>query len=179
MARGQAQAADSQRNLTNTTGQGLGANASNIYSSLEPQLQAEATNPQGYSSGDMNAMRTGSAQALGGVTAGLTGQGMLTAARTNNSAGLTSALDQAGRQAGQQQSQNELGIEKSNADLKQKQQQAGLSALGDLNATELGNQTALLGQGVGALNARAAGQSELSSLIGAGGQLGAAWLGKK
>lgn len=158
MARGQAQAANKQLNLSNTTAANAGATAGNIYSGLAPQLSAEATNPQGYSPSDINAMQTASAQALGGATSGITGQANLQAARTRNSGGYATALDQAGQQAMQTQSQNDLGIQQANANLKNTQQQAALGALQGLYGTNVQQQTSLLGLGPGTLNARAAGK---------------------
>ena len=170
MARGQAGQADKQLGLSRGAAAISGTNAGNIYSSLEPQLESMATNPQGYSSGDLAAMNTASQQSLGGSTAGITGQGMLTAARTRNSAGIPEALDQAARTAGETQSQNALGIQENNANLKQKQQESALSALGGLYGENLGNQTSLLGQGAGDLQGRAAGggwAQGFSSVLGA------------
>lgn len=157
MARGQKEAADAQRKTTNTQAGIVGGRAGDIFSSLMPQLQGMASNPQGYSTTDLNSMRTGSRQALGGANAGVTGLGSLLGARTRNTAGIPAALGEAMRESGRIGSQNELGIEKSNADLKQAQQQQALSALGGLYGTNLGNATDLYGQGVGALGARAAG----------------------
>lgn len=159
MAKGQAGKADKQLALTNNQAATAGGTASNIYSGLEPQLSAEATNPQGYSPTDLNAMTTASQQAMGGSTAGITGQGNLQVARTRNSGGYGNELDQAARSAQQTQSQNDLGIQQANANLKQQQQQSGLSALQGLYGTNVGQQTSLLGLGPGTLGARAAGGS--------------------
>jgi len=159
VAKGQKQKADQQLALTNQQASNAGSTASGIYSGLYPQLSAEATNPQGYSPADMNAMTTASQQALGGATAGITGQANLEAARTHNSGSYGSVLDRAAQTAGQTQSQNDLGIQQANANLKQQQQQAGLSALQGLYGTNMGQQTSLLGLGPGTLGARAAGGS--------------------
>ena len=147
--------ATKQLGITNAAAAGAGANAGNIYSSLMPQLQAEATNPQGYSPTDLSAMRTGSSQAIGGATAGITGQGNLMAARTRNSAGLTGALDEAARSGQQTASQNELAIQAANAQLKQQQQQAGLAGLSSLFGQETGAETSLYGLGPQTLDAQA------------------------
>lgn len=159
MAKGQKEAADKQLQTTNAAAAGAGKNAGDIFSSLNPFFQQEMTNPQGYSPQDLNAMRTGSSQALGGSTAGITGQGNLTAARTRNSAGITSALDSAARGAQQQGSQNELAIEGANANLKQQQQQAGAAGEAGLFGENLGAQSSLYGLGPGTLQGRAAGGS--------------------
>lgn len=119
-------------------------NANQIYGGLEPQLMSMATNPQGFGPQTVASMNTASRQALGGSTAGITGQGMLTAERTGNTAGVTGALDQAARTAGQTQSENALGIQNQNAMLKQQQQQAALQGLGSLYGANLGAQAPLI-----------------------------------
>lgn len=123
--------------------------AGDIYSSIGPQLKNMAANPQGYSPEDINAMTTASNQALGGATAGVTGQAALQTARTRNAGGYSSALDSAARGAEQEQSQNALAIQGANADVKQQQQQSALGMLGNLYGTNVG---ATLG-GYGASNA--------------------------
>jgi len=148
--------AKKQLGITNTAAAGAGANAGNIYSSLEPQYQQEATNPTGYTPAQLSAMTTASNQGIGGATAGITGQGNLQAARTRNNAGISGALDQAAQTAQQTQSQNDLGIQQANANLMQQQQQAGLAGLSSLFGTETGSQNQLYGMGPSTLSAEAA-----------------------
>jgi hypothetical protein len=118
-----------------------GTNRANaLYGQLMPILQGEATNPQGYSPKDLGAMNTASQQSVGGSTAGAVGEGNLAAARTRNAGAFAPALDEAAREGGRTLSQNALEIQGKNADLKQKQQQAGISGLGSLygqNSDEL------------------------------------------
>jgi hypothetical protein len=78
----------------------------------------------GYSDADKNAMTTASNQSLGGAVGGAVGQGNLEAARTHNNAGYATALDEAVRTAGRQQSQNALGVQADSAKLSAEQRQA-------------------------------------------------------
>ena len=119
-------------------------NAGNLYAGLEPQLESEATNPQGFGATNLANMNTASRQALGGSTAGITGQGELTAERTGNSAGVTGALDQAARTADQTQSENALNVQDQNAMLEQQQQQSALGALQGLYGTNVGSEAPLI-----------------------------------
>lgn len=160
MTRAVASAAKNQLNTTNKIGGGYQQQAQNLYSSLEPQLQQEATNPTGYNPSDLSAMRTGARQAVGGSTAGITGEANLGVARTRNSAGYNATLDDAARSAGQQNSQDELAIEAANANLKQSQQQQALSSLGQLYGTGVSAGESYYGMAPSELNAwNSAGQT--------------------
>lgn len=120
-------------------------NANQLYGSLAPQLEAQSVSPSGYSPSDMAAMRTGAMQSAGGTQAGATGAGRLYAARTRNSGGIGNAIASSARTAGQQLGQNEVGMQISNAKLKQQQRQQALGGLESLNATELGAGNQALG----------------------------------
>jgi hypothetical protein len=102
---------------------------------LNPIYSNEATNPQGYSPTELAAMQTASAQTLGGGVASAVGQGGLLAARTGNAGGAAAAIDAASQQAGQTNSQNMLNVANQNANLMQKQQQAGISGLNSIYDT--------------------------------------------
>jgi hypothetical protein len=153
MSRAAAGAAQKQLGTSNALGAAANSNASNIYSSLEPQLQQEATNPQGYAPQDLSNMRTGARQAGGGATAGITGQENLNVARTRNSAGYNGVLDQAARTGQQTASEDELGVDAANANLKQKQQQSALSSLGNLYGTNVGAGESYYGMAPSEINA--------------------------
>jgi len=148
MARGQTQAADSQLNLSNQYASQGNDRANALMNQLLPMLDNQYQNPtglstpnatiaqqglksfvglpntNGYTPDQKNAMNTASNQILGGAVGGAVGQGNLTAARTRNAAGFGTALDEAAREAGRQQSENALSTEKSSADLSAQQQQA-------------------------------------------------------
>src|SRR5579863_2416409 len=153
MPRGPAKAAQNQLNLSNSIGAGYNSKAGNIYGSLEPQLEQEAKNPQGYAPTDLAAMRTGTRQAAGGATAGLTGSENLKVARTRNSAGYNAALDTAAQTGQQTAGEDELGIEAANANLKQKQQQSALTSLGNLYGTNVGAGESYYGMAPSEINA--------------------------
>ncbi len=135
MARGSDQATTAATNAGNLSS-GLEGNASNIYSTLAPQLQAEAAHPSGISPTDLAAIDTATKQTSGGTQAGATGQGALLAARTRNAGGADAAIANAARSGGEQQSQDTLETQAANEKLKERQQQAGLSGLEGLYNTD-------------------------------------------
>lgn len=120
----------------------LSGSGSSLSGFLTPQLEAEATNPQGYTPQQLAYMNTASQQSLGGSTAGITGQANLTAARTRNAGGFQGAIGSGSRAAQQQLSQNAVGIQSQQANLQQQQRQQALQSLQSLygvdEATALG-----------------------------------------
>jgi hypothetical protein len=112
-----------------------------IGSSLVPQLDAEAANPQGYTPQQMAYMNTASQQSLGGSTGGVTGQANLQAARTRNAGSFQGAIGSNARSNARQLSQNAVGIQQQQANLQQQQRQQALSALQSLYGVD--EQTAL------------------------------------
>ncbi len=121
----------------NALGNQYNSQALGINSTLAPALTAEAVNPQGYSPSSMAAMTTGAEQSAGGTNAGIAGQAGLRATRTRNIGSGQAATAEGGRAAGQELSQVNAGIQTNNANLKAKQQQAGLSGLGALYGTDV------------------------------------------
>lgn len=166
-----------------TTANGLeslyGSNAAAVNSTLTPALTAEATNPQGYSPSTMAAMTTGAEQTAGGANAGATGGALLRAARTRNSGAAPGSIAQTNRQGGQELSQVNSGIQTSNANLKAKQQQAGISGLEGLYGENVGAGENALGLSNSALNDAGHLQNFWDQLllqgIQSGGQVGAAY----
>jgi hypothetical protein len=154
------------KQLLNNSGTGqslnsqLSGSGSAISGYLTPQLEAEASNPEGYTPQQMAYMNTASQQSLGGGVAATTGEANLTAARTRNAGGFAGAVGTADRAAQKQLSQNSLGIQKSQADLQQQQRQQALQSLQSLygvdEATALGylnsSNSALNGENVGSNN---------------------------
>jgi hypothetical protein len=120
-------------------------NASSLYGDLAPTLESEAAHPAGYAPTDLSAMETGAQQSAGGSQAGAVGQGGLYAARTGNRGGAAAAIADASRGAGQQLSKNLLGIRSANANLKNEQQQSGLTGLQGLTGLETGASNTALG----------------------------------
>jgi hypothetical protein len=185
MAKGQAGKADTQLKKNNALSDKAGATAGGEFSSIDPFYAGEMTNPQGMGTTGINAANTASQQALGGATAGVTGEGALMGARTRNTAGITEALDSNARGAAQTGSENATKVQLANEMLKEQQRQEGAAGKAGLYGENLGQQTALLGQQAGNLQGRAAGGSWMqntfepfmSSLFpssGKGGAFGAA-----
>ena len=131
----------------------LSGNAANLYSSLAPELENEAANPQGYNPYDLSAMNTAAQQSAGGSTSAATGQGGLLAARTRNAGGGAAAIADSTRRAGQQLGEESVGIQNKNADLKQRQKQEGMSGLEGLYGEQLGAADQALGIVPQAVNA--------------------------
>ena len=120
-------------------------NANSLYGDLAPTLESEVAHPAGYAPTDLSAMETGAQESAGGSQAGAVGQGGLYAARTRNKGGAAAAIADASRGAGQQLSKNLLGIRSANANLKNEQQQAGISGLSNLTGLETGASNNALG----------------------------------
>lgn len=146
---------------------------------LTPQLEKEATNPEGYTPQQKAYMNTASQQSLGGGVAATTGQANLEAARTGNAGGFAGAVGTANRGAQRQESQNAVGIEADSAKLAAAQKQQALSSLQSLYGTELGGSGNYLQTSNQALhdenNAPNFWQSLLEKSIGAGAQVGSAY----
>lgn len=154
-----------------TTAAGFGAQATGINSFLNPKLQQEAENPTGFNPVDLNNMFAASAQGAGGANAGVTGQANLESARTRNSGGFSSALDSAARSKQQSLSENALGVQNQNAELKQKQQQAGLSGLESQSGMDVNAQLKAMGLQTGDIDAatKAQGPGAFKDILGAVG----------
>jgi hypothetical protein len=113
------------------------SNAQNVYGGLEPQLAAEAAHPMGFTPQAKALMNTAAQQSAGGSTAGAIGQGRLYATRTRNAGGAKQAIGEAVRGAGENLSNAAVGTELANANLQEKQRQAGLGGLENLYGTQL------------------------------------------
>lgn len=145
MARGN-DAATTAATTANQNASSFGSNASNLYSTVAPQLEAEAAAPSGFNPADEAAMQTQAQQTAGGSNAGAVGQGALLAARTRNTGAPAAAIAESARNAAQQLSKNSLGISTANAKLKQQQKQEGLSGLTNLTGLETGAANNALGE---------------------------------
>jgi hypothetical protein len=167
-----------------TTANGLeslyGGNAAGINSTLTPALTAEAVNPTGYTPTQMAAQTTGAEQTAGGANAGATGGALLRAARTRNAGAAPAAIDQANREGSQDLSQINAGIQTKNADLQQKQKQAGISGLEGLYGENVNAGENALGLSNSSLadagNLKNFWQSLLMQGIQTGGQVASAYL---
>jgi hypothetical protein len=184
VARGSSQAtgaATSAQNLSNT----LGGNASALYSTLTPQLIGESVNPPGMNPADLAEANTSAQQSAGGSEAAAVGEGALRDARLRNRGGSAAAVSDASRGAGEQLSKNALGIRMANTALKEKQRQAGLGGLENLQESQMGGGIRALGEVAPAVdaNTKAASQSWdwartlLDPALEAGGRVASARLG--
>jgi hypothetical protein len=147
------------KNLMNNSGTAqslnkqLSGQATGISSTLVPELQSEAADPQGYTPQQQAYLNTASQQSLGGSVGGATGQANLQAARTRNAGGYQGAIGSDARGAAKQLSTNALGIQKSQADLQQQQRQQALSSLQSLYGVDESTAAGYLGTSDSALGA--------------------------
>ncbi len=152
MGRGSDNANNAAASAQNFATQNQGkANAA--YGSLMPELQQEVSHPTGFTPQQQADMTTASQQSAGGSNAGAVGQGALLAGRTKNPGTAAAAIDAASRHAGQNLGESTLGIKNADAMLQQKNRQAGLAGLGQLNQQELGGANQALGIVPEAVNA--------------------------
>lgn len=155
----QAQAKQDFNNSQSTFGQAnadsskFGSNADQIGATLTPQLEAEAANPQGYGDSAVAGMNTAVQQGTGGSTAGAVGQAGLDAERTGNRGAMQGALDESAREGQRTNADAALEIGSKNADLKQKQQQAGIAGLGQLYSQDSSDELNALNAENGSTNA--------------------------
>lgn len=116
---------------------GYGSTASTIGSQLLPYYTQQLYHPAGMSQQDIGSQLAFGMGGAGGATSGITGQANLQAARSNNTAGFTSALDAAARDRAQAAAKTSEGIAARNANVKLQQQQdagRGLSSLYGMSA---------------------------------------------
>lgn len=152
MAKGSPQATEAGTAGLNQAG-ALASNASSLYSTLTPELQAEASAPPGYDPATMAQIKTSNMQTAGGSNAGAVGQGALLAARTRNAGAPAAAIGASTRRAGEELGSENLKAELSNADLQEKQRQEGLSGLSNLYGEQLNASNQALGIVPSAVNA--------------------------
>lgn len=91
-------------------------------------------------------METGALQSAGGGQAAAVGAGSLLGARTGNKGAAAAAIPAASRGAGEQLSQNLLGIRGANAKLKNQQQNTAISGLEGLYNTNVSGGNQALGE---------------------------------
>lgn len=157
MSRGAQKEAKQQLQKQNQYGADANTRGQQLFSSLFPSLENQYANPvglnntSGYTPEQTNEMTTASNQSLGGAVAGAVGQGNLQAARTRNSGGYATALDDAVRQAGRQQSQNVLGIHEDSAKLSAQQQEMSDQMKSQEREQALSGMEGLYGQNINEL----------------------------
>lgn len=158
-----------------------GTNAATNNAVLQPALTQEIVNPSGYTPTQMGAMTTAAEQSAGGSNAGAAGGALLRAGRTHNIGSGQAATSAASRNAGQELSQVNAGIQSKNADLEQKQRQSALSTEEGLYGTNVGAGENALGLSNTSLNdagnLKDFWQQLLLQGVQSGGQVGAAYAG--
>lgn len=166
MPRGATQKAVQLAADTNANGQAFQNQGNALNNTASTFFKNELNNPQGFSPDELSAMLTASSQSVGGSQAGTVGQGNLLAARTGNNAGLATTLDQSQRNASKQLSNNALGVQEQNAELKQKQQQAGAQGVQQMGSEDIANSLRSLGLSNDAINTWIKGSQATQAAIG-------------
>jgi len=118
-----------------------------------PFLNQEVTNPQGYGQPALNAMTTATGQATSGATTSADQAAKLQAARTGNPAAQSAIIANAARTGQNAQSNANLDTQIGNAELKQKQQQAGAQGLTQMAGLDTNAALESLGLSNSAINA--------------------------
>jgi len=156
MARGQAQAANKQLNLTNSTAAGYGQNAASELGALTPQATS-LMNSQGYDPATLSAITNAGMGAVNASFGDTGNQIARNSAVTRNPASVNASLDANAINKGTAAGQEAGNIQMANASEKDYQRQLGLQLMQGLYGTNVGAQTSDLGMGPSTLQARAAG----------------------
>jgi len=168
MARGQRQAADQQRALTNQYAADAYQRGEGIYSGLLPGYQDLASG-KGYSDAEKAAMTNATMGGLGATFDALRQSAANRVARTRNAAGFNELDDELargqGREAADLASQNQFRF----ANEAQRHREVGLGGLSGLYGVNQDEIARLLGLGPGLLQARAAGRGGFGIGFGPGG----------
>jgi hypothetical protein len=126
-----------------------------IYSTLAPQLEAQAANPQGFGAENLARINTANQQSAGGSEAAAVGQGALEDSRTRNAGGSGMALAKAARMAGKNLSDATLQTNLANESLKEQQRSRAQSELGSLYGTNVQGANTAAGEVASNVNANA------------------------
>ncbi len=153
MARNEENAALANAKTGSSLEGNLEGSAGSELNSFLPQFANEATAPSGYGPADLAKMKTGAEQTAGGAMSSVVGQGGLMAARTRNQGAFAPALDASAQKADETLSQDTLGVDKANAQLKQQQRQEGLNGMLGVYDTNLAGGINALNSSNGAVNA--------------------------
>lgn len=127
--------------------------AGGLYSTLAPQLQAQAINPQGFGPATKARLITQNEETAGGTNAGVTGQAGLIEGRTRNPGSTGMALTKAAGEVGKNLSRANLSTNLEDEQLKQQQRDAALRGEEGLYGTSLGGGNQALGQAANEANA--------------------------
>ncbi len=125
---------------TNSVGQNqsLFGGSQALYSTLAPQLTAQAANPQGFGRQGLADLDTAAQQSAGGGQAAATGEAALEDSRTRNAGGSGMALAKAARESGKRLTDATLQTRVANEGLKEQQRSTAQKGLEGLYGTQLG-----------------------------------------
>jgi hypothetical protein len=137
VAKGASKASETNYGIGQSYSEGYQGQGGQIASAELPFLQNELTNPQGFGQSTVNQMITQGGQATAGATGAAKEAALLNASRTGNTAAVPGVIDNTTRSAMQQQSNNVLNTNLANANLKQQQQQEGVSGLESMYGTDV------------------------------------------
>jgi hypothetical protein len=176
------QAGNDAADTASSTGKALNSRAMSLQDTLEPQLEGDIANPQGFGTTGLNSMNTAIQQSTGGSTGGIVGQGNLTAARTRNAGAFTAAAQEASREGTRTAADNTLKVQGMNENLKAEQRASALRAKQGLFGSDLSGSLQAMGLVPGDINAatKAEGPSwldQLSQMSGIAANAGKAYSG--
>jgi len=157
MARGQRQAADQQRALTNQYAADAYRRGEGIYSGLLPGYQDLASG-KGYSDADKAAITNATMGGLGATFDRLRQSAENRVARTRNAAGFNELEDELARSQGREAARLAAEDQFQFANEAQRRKEFGLRGLSGLYGVNEEEMARLLGLGPGLLQARAAGR---------------------
>lgn len=123
------------------------------YSTIDPFLTNELTNPQGFGADTIAQMLTQGGQAVSGATGAAKEAATLNASRTGNAAAIPGIIDATARNAMKQGSDNALNVNIKNALLKNEQQQDAAKGLEALYGEDVGSALRAMGLQNESLNA--------------------------
>lgn len=145
MARGSDQANAASTAAVGQNAQLFGGGQS-LYSTLSPQLTAQAANPAGFGPETLSRLDTAAEQSAGGGQAAATGQGALEESRTRNAGGAGMALSKAARESGKNLENAQLQTRIANEGLKEQQREGAQKGLEGLYGVDVSGGNQALGQ---------------------------------
>lgn len=167
MARGQRQAADQQRALTNQYAADAYQRAENLYGMVGPEYQKQLTS--GYSPAEQAAITNATMGGLGATFDRLRQSAENRVARTRNAAGFNELEDELARSQGREAARLAAQDQFQFANEAQRRKEFGLRGLSGLYGVNEEEMARLLGLGPGLLQARAAGRGGFGIGFGPGG----------
>jgi len=115
------------------------------YSTIDPFLTNELTNPQGFGSDAIAQMLTQGGESVSGATGAAKEAATLNASRTGNNAAIPGIIDATARNAMKQGSDNALNVNIKNAMLKSQQQQDASKGLEGLYGEDVASALKAMG----------------------------------